>query len=248
MSKIEKLTEIRDKIIDEFVTKENVKKIKSKYSFKDGFLKSIFKFLFLKPFKLKEIKTTEDLYFTDNNRNIVKQFGCIIVFLILALFIISSLSAHEDATLMYFVIALVFIPTISVAKIEWNIERNKINKRFDPQNINTIKKDLFNSYDEEEINLLFGESLNKKALIDILAKINEVVNEEELLEKFEKLETKNYNDITLPYNLISTINKVIEDLKKKEKEIEESGVRETNRKNLRSLTNEYKKQKQISIV
>lgn len=234
MSNIEKLISIRNTIINNIINKEKINKTREHFILKGSFFKNILKYAFLKPFITKEIKTPEESFFSFENTNIPKLFNIFVILLIS----ICQMTNNNPSDVFVFYLILFFgvFGTILISKLDWNFRNKKTDEKFNQKNIRKIKKNLFEDFNEEEVNFLLDGSLSKKELSMILKELNSVISENELIDMFYKLKTKKSNDITNPHNLIFIINKIIDDEKKEENEKSfENEFKKTNKKIIKSL-------------
>jgi CRISPR/Cas system-associated endoribonuclease Cas2 len=248
MLKSTKLKKIKNNIIEKSITKEKIEKVKKENMLKGGYLKNVFNYIFLKPFKFNRIKTNEDSFFVNKDgENIIKPtfFLSFVSFIVVGL-ISSILEKEPYYILVLLVVALLFNALIMLADyVAWKLTNYKIIKRFSVNKIKEIKENLFKNYDEKTQEVLLEGKLNKEDLVNIMKDLNEIIKKEELLFFFNDLRRKNqcnekFNDISDPYVLIKIINDLIINEEKKEefrrKVNKEKNINIFNEKIIESLT------------
>lgn len=239
MSTIEKLKSVKNKILDEVITKENVTKCKNSLILKGSYFKHLFSCIFLKKLKIEKIETPVEHFFMSVEYNFPKVLAVyslgisglstFLDFLFGNQFILSIFSSGT-LSVLYIIIFFILGPYI------WSDENQKVNEKFNPENLSEIKETMFENYTEKEIEQLLNVSLKKQDLVKIFKEIKEVIGEKYFLETFKTLNLhKKGKSISDPYSLLLIINEIIEN--KKELDYENIEIKR-NEKIMNSLLKE----------
>lgn len=241
MSTIQKLENLKNKIINKLVTVKSVEETKNKEMLKGGFLKQFFKYVFLKPVLFKKISSNVDEFFTDDKGLNYYKLINLIAFLVMgAIGIVGSLFEKSINPIFIFItgffilITLIMIPSGA----DWVDKNKETKKKFNVSNIEDIKKNLLENYTDPQIRSLLKKTLDKDDLINIMVELEKMIGKDEILSCFEKVIKINndeeiFKDISNPYVLVKLIERLILNEKQSEKEKEE----DLNKKEIRKFNN-----------
>lgn len=254
MNKLQKLIDIRNNLTNKLINPDGIERLKNAKLFKGGFLKNMFKFIFLKPFSIKN-ETREDFFATDgkscNGNNSVKILAFVpfcavgIVFLLLPL-MVSGGKLSSALLCLIFIFTFIECLILFILFCIWGGHNYEIKKEFSRSKLKEIKETAFKMYNKKDLDILIGKTLTKKELNKIMSDICNIIDKKEVMTYFKKMEPlKNKLEITEPYVIINILNNIIND---HEAEIENKENKKLLDKNMKVLEEMIKEEKNLELV
>lgn len=241
MSKLKKIKSLRKKIIEKLVTEKNIEKTRKNLVIKGSVLKKCFQYAFIKPIKIKNLKTKEDLFFVKDGINIFKLamtfFSAYFLIFYCGIFFEFALNKGVSLITIYpLTLIVIFIVGVVCSKLHFIMHNRSIIKKYNIKNINKIRENLTENFNEEEVKLLLKEKLNKKDLEEIFKSISKITDKNKIFEIFKLLKEKDEQiSIYEPYVIVLIIDEIIKEMKDESELYNEENDLNTNEKILNLL-------------